>query len=248
MKMEVLFLGLAAGVADVIGGLIVAGRRRWPEGVQAALLALGAGFILALAFIELIPDSLVLLPSSAPIYLLLGYATLHFFEHTVVRHLHFGEETHAEVMVSHSASVSAFAGLLVHAFFDGVAISVGMQYSFLLGLLVFSAIFLHKFPEGLTIGSIMHSAGYSPRLVVVSAIAVGAATVVGVSSVFVLERVGAGLVGAAFAFSAGTIVYVGASDLIPEINKTRNRLPPILVFGGILLFYLSKSLLERFVR
>ena len=248
MKTEVIILGLCAGAADIVGGLLVASRRAWPERIQQTLLALGAGFILALAFIELIPESLVALPGMAPIYLLLGYATLHFFEHTIVGHLHFGEETHSDVMVSHAASLSAFIGLIVHSFFDGLAISVGMQYSVLLGLLIFSAILLHKFPEGLTVGSIMLSAGYSRRTIGLAAIAVGVATVLGSSTVFVLEGVGAGFVGAAFAFSAGTIIYVGASDLIPEINKTRSRMPPVLVFGGILLFYAGKTLLEGFVR
>ncbi len=244
MKVQIILFGLAAAGAEILGGLLMVAKHHWPQRVQETLLALGAGFILALVFLKLIPASFAALPKAAPLCFLAGFATIHFFEHTVVGHLHFGEETHSDVMVSKTASVSALTGLFIHAFFDGLSISVGMQYDFLVGFLVFIAVLLHKFPEGLTIGSIMLSAGHSRRTVLSAAVGLGVATVVGASTVFVLERVDASFVGAAFAFSAGTILYVGASDLIPEINKTANRIPPLLVFAGMLLFYVSDRFLE----
>jgi zinc transporter ZupT len=53
--------------------------------------------------------------------------------------------------------------------------------------------------------------------------------------------------GAAFAFAAGISTYVGASDLIPEINHSRNRIIPLMVFGGMLLFYGGTLLLHPLV-
>ena len=87
--------------------------------VQEYLLALSAGFLLSLVFVELVPQALAGSASEAPLLMLAGYAVLHFFEHTVVGHLHFGEETHHEVMVSRAASISTFLGLFVHAFSTG---------------------------------------------------------------------------------------------------------------------------------
>ncbi|MGH2567948.1 MAG: ZIP family metal transporter, partial [Bacteroidota bacterium] len=187
------------------------------------------------------------LGESAALYLILGFSLIHFFEHSLVGHFHFGEETHAHVMVSKVASVSAFTGLLVHAFFDGFSISVGMQFDFLLGLLVFFGVLLHKVPEGLTIGSIMLAGGHSRKAVLLSAVGIGAATVLGTCSIFVLTAVSRELLGIAFAVSAGAAVYVGASDLIPEINKSDNRIPPFIVFLGMMLFYASEQLLQMLV-
>jgi hypothetical protein len=48
----------------------------------------------------------------------------------------------------------------------------------------------------------------------------------------------------AFAFSAGIATYVGASDLIPEVNASKNRIVPLVVFGGILLFYAGRMVLQ----
>jgi hypothetical protein len=41
---------------------------------------------------------------------------------------------------------------------------------------------------------------------------------------------------------------VGASDLIPEINKSKDRIPPLVVFAGMIMFYLSDRILEMLVR
>ncbi len=248
MKIYIILLGLIASIAVVLGGALVASKKKWPTRSQETLLSLGAGFILALVFLKLIPASIQALGETASLYVLLGFATIHFFEHTIVGHLHFGEETHHDAMISRASGLSAFSGLFIHSFFDGLSISIGLQYNFFLGILIFFAILLHKFPEGLTVGSIMMTAGYSRKMVLASACAIGIATLLGASSVFLLEHVDARMAGIAFAFSAGTVVYVGASDLIPEVNTSKSRYPPLLVFGGMLLFYLSEKLLDMLLR
>jgi len=247
MALIVILFGLIAVIAEVLGGAVLLMRRQWPRRFQEFLLALGAGFLLALVFTELIPRSVETLGATAGLMVILGFATIHFFEHTVVGHLHFGEEVHQEVMVSREASVSAFSGLFVHAFFDGLSISAGMQFEFFVGLLIFCAILLHKVPEGLTIASIMLTAGYSRRTVLLSSLGIGAATMIGVLMILIFANVDVKVTGVAFAFSAGAAAYVGASDLIPEINRSENRVAPIVVFGGMLLFYITAKLLERLI-
>jgi zinc transporter ZupT len=233
-----------AAAAEVLGGTLVVLRKEWPRKIQEYLIALSAGFLLALVFFELLPESLHLLGPAASLYIVIGFGMLHFFEHTIVGHLHFGEETHHDVMVSRGASISAFSGLFIHAFFDGLSISAGMQYDFLIGLLVFFAILLHKLPEGLTIASIMLAANQPRKTALIASALIGVATMLGILTVFVIKDVNASAVGIAFAFSAGAATYVGASDLIPEINRSGNRVTPLIVFGGMLLFYVSQTLLR----
>jgi ZIP family zinc transporter/zinc and cadmium transporter len=248
MTLQALLLGLLAAIAEVLGGGLIYLRKTWPRRIQETLLALGAGFILALVFLKLIPASIDALGETAALYCLIGFATIHFFEHAIVGHLHFGEEIHREVMVAKTSSVSAFSGLLVHAFFDGFTISVSLHFDLLAGVLVFLAVLLHKFPEGLTIGSIVLASGQSKRMVLLSATGLAVATMLGVCAVFVFNEVNEGLIGIGFAFSAGVATYVGASDLIPEINKSKDRIPPLVVFLGMLLFYVSDRALEMLLR
>jgi zinc transporter ZupT len=247
MTLTILLFGLAAALAEIAGGAIILARRSWPKRTQETLLALGAGFIIALVFWKLIPASIAALGEEAALYLIIGFALIHFFEHTLVGHFHFGEETHAHVMVSKVASMSAFTGLFIHSFFDGFSISVGMQFDFFLGLLIFLAILLHKVPEGLTIASIMLAGGYSRKAVFLSAVSIGVATMLGASTILILSNVSEEVVGMGFAVSAGAAMYVGASDLIPEINKSESRMPPLIVFVGMLLFYVSERLLEGLI-
>ena len=79
-------------------------------------------------------------------FVLAGYFLVHFFEHTVAPHFHFGEETHHEEMSHAHASYAALLGLVIHTFFDGVAIASGLLVSTWLGGVIFVAIFLHKIP------------------------------------------------------------------------------------------------------
>lgn len=245
---HIILFGLVAASAEILGGVVVVLRKEWPKRVQEYLIALSAGFILALVFFELIPESLKIAGVIAPLYIVIGFGVLHFFEHTIVGHLHFGEETHTDIMVSKTASLAAFSGLSVHAFFDGLSISAGMHYNYLIGLLIFFAILLHKIPEGLTIASIMIAAKQPRRKALLASVLIGVATMLGIFIVFFLADMQPNAIGIAFAFSAGAATYVGASDLIPEINRSRNRIMPLVVFGGMLLFYVSQRLFEALLR
>ena len=116
-------------------------------------------------------------------------------------------------------TISALVGLSIHSFFDGISIASGFVISSSLGLLLFVAIVLHKAPEGFTIASIMLAAGHGRRAAQLSAVAVGAASVLGALSVYPLQR----MVGEGLAFSAGVTLYVAASDLIPEVNRSNAK-------------------------
>ena len=245
--LRIMLFGLIASLAEIFGGVLVIRRQEWPRKVQEYLIALSSGFLLALVFLKLIPESLALLGPAASIYVLAGFAILHLFEHTLVGHLHFGEEIHSEVMISKAASLAAFSGLVIHAFFDGFSIAAGMTYDFFIGLLVFIAILLHKLPEGLTMATLMLAARQSRRNALLASAAIGVATMAGIVVVFVLNEVSTQTVGIAFALSGGIAAYVGASDLIPEINKSGNRVTPILVLGGMVFFYLSDLVLSAVV-
>lgn len=244
---RILIFGLVAAFAEILGSALVIFKKEWPRKVQEYLLALSAGFLLSLVFFELVPHSFEFLGRNAAIYIVLGFAVLHFFEHTIVGHFHFGEEVHAEVMVSPTAQMAAFSGLFVHAMFDGFSISAAMQYNFSIGVLVFIAILLHKLPEGLTIASIMLAGNKSRQTAFFASLAIGAATMLGIVLVFLLTSIDENIVGIIFAFAAGVITYVGASDLIPEINRSENRITPLIVFVGFLMYYVSRELVHSVV-
>ena len=157
-----LLFGAAAAAANVAGGLAVVARRHWNEMFLKYFLGLGAGFMLAATFLRMLPESLKL-TEHAPALFLGGYFLVHFFEHTVAPHFHFGEERHDDVMMNPAVGFSALAGLSIHTFFDGVSIASGFLVSVPLGLLIFCAVILHKIPEGVTVASIALASGQGKR-------------------------------------------------------------------------------------
>src|SRR5713101_6771726 len=138
-----LLLGLTAALANVFGGAIIV-QRHWERSYLRYFVALGAGFMLATAIVEMIPESLERGGRSAAFLVLLGYLIIHFFEHTLTPHFHFGEEVHSDEFVHTHKSYSVLLGLIIHTFFDGIAIASGFLVSNFLGWIIFLAVFLHK--------------------------------------------------------------------------------------------------------
>ena len=232
-------LGLAAAIGNVLGGLFMV-RRDWPRRYITYFLAFGAGFMLAVSLVEIVPESIKLAGDSAVLFILIGYFLVHLFEHALVGHFHFGEETHAEHMHAHHAGFSALAGLGIHTFFDGVAIASGFLVSRWLGVVIFLAIILHKLPEGFTVSSLILAKGGSRRSAVLASVFLGAATILGV----LLTGIAQTALAYTLPLSGGVTMYVAASDLIPEVNREPGAWPAILVFLGVALLFALHRLLH----
>jgi zinc transporter ZupT len=240
---ELLLYGLVAAIANIVGGYWLTSRRRISQSVLAHFVGLGAGFMLAAVFLEVIPAAFGLWSDRVEIpmgFILGGYLLLQFFEHTVVPHFHFGEETHPEALLNSRVMVAAVGGLAMHTFFDGVSIASGFLIDVRLGLLIFIAILLHKIPDGVTVASIVLASGRSTRLARHATLFVGGTTLAGVIAVAAIQ----GSVSYALPLSAGVTLYIAASDLIPEVNKGEGRFISLVVFAGVALFYLTDRLIE----
>jgi ZIP family zinc transporter/zinc and cadmium transporter len=231
----IILFALLAASANVIGGLMVT-RNDWAYRSLRYFIAVGAGFMLGTVFLEMIPESAKNGTRWWPILLIAGYMIVHFFEHTFATHLHFGEETHHDEM-NVALGVSALIGMMVHTLFDGVAIGAGFSVSRELGLLVFIAMFLHKIPDGFTIASIVRSTGHPPSRALAASALLGVATLVGVGAFYAL-----GSPAFALPLAAGCTLYVAATDLMPEVNREHGVRMALLVFAGMGLFLLVRTI------
>jgi zinc transporter ZupT len=227
------FVAVAAA-ADLAGAAVVTTAHRRGQLPLRYVVAAGAGFMLAAAFVRMLPESAQV--PHAYLFVLVGYFGIHLFEHTVAPHFHFGEEIHADAFLNPAAGWLAVLGLGVHTLFDGVAIAAGFMIGPRLGLLLFLAVVLHKLPEGFTVASIMLATGRSSTAALVAGLALGVCTVLGALGTSLLAEAH---VGYALALSAGVTIYVAASDLIPEVNREGGAALAWTVFGGLLLFALA---------
>jgi ZIP family zinc transporter/zinc and cadmium transporter len=228
---------LVAACGNVIGALAVTRRAARELKLIEHFVAFGAGFMLAVAIVEILPEALARSGSVAPALVLGGYLAVHLTQHTVTPHFHFGEETHPVTPVAGS---SALVGLLLHTFFDGVAIASAFLVRADLGVMVFVAIFLHKLPEGVTIASLVLAGGRTGGRAVGAAGLLGVATVAGV---LLTDQVGF-LVRHGLALSAGVTLYVAASNLVPEFQGKRGWKLPASFFAGAVVFFVTKAILD----
>jgi len=233
-----ILLGLLAALADIAGGVVLV-RARGVERYLRYFVALGAGFLMAVAVLEMVPESIRLSSVLGPILIMGGYCVVHFLEHTINAHFHYGEETHHHEFVSMHTGWAVLGGLSVHALFDGVAIGSGFVVSNALGWLIFLAIFLHKAPEGFTMASVMLASGRSRKTAFYSAVGLAVATLVGV---LVIELLPSWLP-YGLPISAGVALYVGASDLVPEVNREPGIRMALVFFLGVAGFLLLRMLL-----
>ena len=232
-----ILLGLTAAAANVFGGAIIV-QRHWERRYLRYFVALGAGFMLATALVEMVPQSIEMRGKQAALLVLVGYLIIHFFEHTVTPHFHFGEETHHDEFLHSHRSYSVLLGLIIHTFFDGIAIASGFLVSNWLGWLIFLAIFLHKIPEGFTVASVMLAGGQSKKVAWGASVLLGAATLAGVLTMALFRhQVSYGL-----PLSAGVTIYVAASDLMPEVNREPGVRMALVVFLGVGLLFLLDHL------
>ncbi len=237
-SLPALLFGIVAALANLLGAWAVTRSARFGLRVIELLFAFAAGFMLALALVGVVPEALSRDPRTGAVVILIGYLLVHLTQHTVTPHFHFGTETHH---VTHAASLSGIIGLLLHTFFDGVAIASGFLVSPSLGVLFFLAIFLHKLPEGVTVSSLVLAAGESSRRAVLAAGWLGAATILGV---LLTERAQV-LVDHGLALSAGVTLYVGASNLVPEFQGKIGWGLPLAFFTGAGCFVGAEALLTR---
>jgi len=230
-----LLLALGAAVGNLAGAFaVVRAERRSLAAIQMSL-AFGAGFMLALVLIGVLPEVFATAPrAAAGTLVLLGYLLVHVAQHVITPHFHFGEETHT---VPRSAGYSALVGLTLHAFFDGVAIASGFLVSWPLGVLFFLAILLHKLPEGVTVASVVMASGLGRHRALQAGLVLGAATVAGA----LLTEAVAALAQYGLALASGVTLYVAASNLVPEVQASRGLRITAAFLGGVAALVLLRA-------
>lgn len=232
-------LGAAAGAVNVAGGLLLVRGRPSPALLEQ-LIALGAGFLLATAVLEMIPHALAGGAPRSALLILFGYVLVYLLERTVIPHAHLASdmpETHA---LSRKTTRSVLFGLAVHTFFDGVAIGSGFVLSRWLGWIIFLAILLHKLPEGLTAASFLLSAGRERKTAIAATLLLAGMTLAGTFLIGLAPR----LVNFGLPAAAGVTAYVAASGLVPEVNRHPGPRSTLAFLLGIGLFLGVRSIAD----
>ncbi len=108
--------------------------------------------------------------------------------------------------------------------------------SILTGVLATLGMVLHEFPEGIITYLLLVRAGFSERVSLWTAFFAAAATTpLGMLVSWpLISRIGPQTLGALLALSAGALIYVGATHLLPRAEQERKQFSLVALAGGVL--------------
>lgn len=213
----------------------------WGHRNVTYFICFAAGMLISASFLHLVPKSLSMNPH-APIYLLVGFFVLHLFNRFFTA---FVCEKHPE-KGRYNLGVTPMIGIGFHSFVDGFVYSITFTVSILTGFVATAGMVLHEFPEGIITYLLLIRGGFNRRSsLVLSFLAAALTTPIGmlVSYPLVNEISRQGL-GALLSLSAGALLYVGATHLLPQAEREYKKYSLVALGGGVLValaIALSKS-------
>ncbi len=222
-------------IVALIGGAVPL-IAKWQRKTIRLFISFGAGVLLGASFLHMIPEAADLIHDGIGLPLLFGFLSLYLFEKFIMVHA-----CEAEDCNFHTVGLSALLGMSIHSFVTGVALGAGMLAP-RLGLVVFLAVLLHKFPESFSLASILVHENYSRRKILGSVLVVALMVPLGAGLlILVLGKISSGVLGWLVAFSGGTFLHIAADDLLPEVHSASlNRKATLSIFlGGVLLMWVS---------
>ena len=239
----ILLYSIVAGLMTLLVAQFVILNRKISDKTMIYLVSFSAGVLFSLAFLHLLPEAIYLNPSYA-LYAVVGaFVTFYLLEQQIMMHsCSEGKCSHHHI--DRGRGLVGLWGIMLHSLVDGALIGIGFEVSITLGMVTALAILVHKIPDGLSVSAIMMHSGFSRNKALKGAALVAAATPAGaILAYFLLQGVSDEMVGLALGFSAGTFLYISASDLIPETHKNVNWLNGVFVILGIMVIIFARYLL-----
>jgi len=216
--MNALTLSIAAFASTMCGGVFALKFRHRLHWV----LGFTAGVLLGVVSFEILPEIFALTnskginSSSAMVALVIGFLFFHALEKFVLVH-HAHEEEYAQHRHPQVGLLSALA-LIGHSFMDGLGIGLGFQISPAVGITVAIAVISHDFCDGMNAVGLMVSHHNTTKSSIIMLVLDALAPIAGALCAMSLQLSASSLV-LYLGFFAGFLLYIGASDILPEAHS-----------------------------
>jgi zinc transporter, ZIP family len=205
------------------------------------MLGFSSGAVIAVALFDMLPEAVRLGGASHIELAALGFLVFFALErYTAMRRSDGGSRMSAS---SHQElGLLSAGGLCVHSFLDGVAIGAGFQTSAQLGFLIAIGIITHDLGDGLNTVTVVLAHGNPRRRALFWLIIDMLAPVAGAAATLFVQL--DGMLPWILAFFAGSFLYIGASDLLPEAKLHDSPLVGLATVSGMLAIFLTTRVLR----
>ena len=219
-----------AALVTTLGIYVIRRFERWGRDNMIYFICFAAGALISVSFLHIIPKAFVM-NVDAPIYLFAGYLSLHLFNRFINAFVcdKKGDEQYGIGLVP-------MVGIGFHSFIDGFIYAITFTVSIFTGWMAATGMVLHEFPEGIITYLLLVRGGFRERKALLLAfIAAAVTTPAGMLVSYpYISRIDQPLLGALLAFSAGALVYVGATHLLPQAEAEHKKFSLLALCAGIL--------------
>lgn len=239
MLFLVLFATTFVSLISLIGIFFLSLKENILDELTFLLISLSAGTLLGTTFFHLLPETITKInPDTTFTLLIVGFVIFFTFE-KIFRWRH----CHAKDCERHPMGYLSLFGDGIHNFIDGAIIAISFSADVKLGFFMTMTIILHEIPEEIGhFGLLLYSGVKKKKAILYNFFA-------GLTSIFggVIFWIGAKTVSTNFIYYllplvAGNFLYIGSSDLIPELHKETKIKKSLISFGsflvGLVIMYL----------
>jgi ZIP family zinc transporter len=234
--MAILFI-LGAFCATLIGGFF---GIRFKDNLHL-VLGFAAGVLVSVVAFDIFPEMIELISATgvAPVIAMVAFIAGFFIFHVVEKLFLVHNAHESEYGQHHHPAVGVLSALALtfHTFLDGLAIGLSFQVNAALGIAVGIGIIAHAFSDGLNTVSFLLMHGnkmkQTLRMLFLNAVA---PLMGGLVSLFVSFSESTLLL--AVGFIGGFLLYIGASDILPEAHSKHSSYKTIIAtLGGVLFIF-----------
>ncbi|HVZ12518.1 MAG TPA: ZIP family metal transporter [Patescibacteria group bacterium] len=239
--MEAILLSFFTFLSTTAGGLFALKNKSKLH----YIMSFTAGVLLAVCFFDIMPEAFEMVVerhldvTQMLIATVIGFLVFHVLEKTIIIH-----HAHEDEYASHkhpSIGILGASGLSFHSFLDGVGIGLGFQVNPHVGLLIAFAVIAHDFSDGLNTVTLLLTNKNSNKRAIKFLLLDAVTPILGVLSTFVFKIPEAWLV-SYLGFFAGFLLYIGASDLLPEAHSEHSsyKMIGLTILGVIFIFTVTR--------
>ena len=208
-------------------------------------LGFAAGILLGVVAFDLLPEifNLVKVQNStatgAMVALVGGFLVFHIIEKSLL--IHHSQESEYELHHHPHVGVASALALIGHSFLDGIGIGLGFQAGTAVGITVAIAVIAHDFSDGLNTVNLMILNKNKDSKAFTFLLLDSIAPIVGVLSTLFFTVSGSVLV-LYLGFFAGFLLYIGASEILPEAHSKHSSYSTIglTIAGALFIFIVTR--------
>ncbi|MEW6102034.1 MAG: ZIP family metal transporter [Candidatus Omnitrophota bacterium] len=207
------------------------------------LVGFSAGALIGGAFLHILPEVLENVASNSVFYsLILGLVSFLLLE----RYFHW-RHCHDGICEVHAFTYLNLIGDGLHNFIDGMIIAVSFTVSIKLGLVTTLAVILHEIPQELGDFGVLVYGGFSKQKALFFNFLCALTAMLGALTGYFITDFIHGLANFILPFTAGGFIYIATSDLIPQIQKERDRGRSVFAFIAFLLGVVLMAIARKFL-